>query len=649
MAGSESSVHGSNRGDEEPPVARAELRQLGDTLLQAMERMLNERLPAAGGRDHQHPNEESGDENSGFGDGFHGHHRGGQDGDRRARRWHGHDRHVHFHNEEEIHSESDGGFDDNENPFADHRRFGHHHGRRGGAGRAVHHGRHNRDDPDNIARVKLSVPKFTGREDADAYLEWEEQCDQIFRIHNLSNRRCIDLASVEFSGYALTWWNQIQESQLVLGRDHINTWDEMKRVMRRRFVPSSYQRDLRNRLQNLKQGSRSVDDYYKEMELLLVRTGTREDVESKMARFLHGLNDEISGFVEMFPYHNPPDLVDQAMRTERKIQQEVRRRTYGSQTLSAPWRKQQGETSYATGRSQTTARPTQSIGATKPMVSTTSAPSVQQQPQRSTTKSAAPSVASAAASSSHSREIVCHKCKGHGHIAAQCPSRRTMIVNEQGEWESESDQEDDAPRYDEEIVSEGSEIQPEEGDNNCFISRRALNVNVVQEDNEQRHNLFHTRGMIKDKLCRIIVDNGSCNNIASQELVDRLGLKQRRHPEPYKMQWLSDSGALRVNNMVTVPFSIGRYHDEMERDVVPMQACQLLLGRPWLFDRDAQICGRSNKVVLTYRGEKLTLLPLTPSEILKDDLKRKQRESEKQSCESHQHREKESPRPKKTP
>ena len=155
----------------------------------------------------------------------------------------------------------------------------------------------------------MSVLKFSGREDVDSYLEWKEQCDQIFRVHNLSDQRRVNLASVEFSGYALTWWNQVQENQLVLGRDHINTRAEMKRVMRRRFVPSSYQRDLRNRLQTLRQGSKSVDDYFKEMELLLVRSGIREDEDSKMARFLNGLNEEISGFVEMFLYNNLQALV----------------------------------------------------------------------------------------------------------------------------------------------------------------------------------------------------------------------------------------------------------------------------------------------------------------------------------------------------
>jgi hypothetical protein len=88
--------------------------------------------------------------------------------------------------------------------------------------------------------------------------------------------------------------------------------------------------------------------------------------------------------------------------------------------------------------------------------------------------------------------------------------------------------------------------------------------------------------MIKDKLYQIIVDNGSYNNIANQELVERMRLKQRRHPSPYKMEWLTNCGAMRVSNMVTVQLSIGKYHDQVDCSVVPMQACQLLLGGPWL-------------------------------------------------------------------
>jgi len=252
MTGSNSSIHGDRHGEEEPPVAWAELRQMADSLLQAMERMLDARIPANGQWAPQHQYDESGAENSGAGhdrfkDGhsggrWAGHH--GQDGGRA----HGHGRGHRVHSNDEEFDNCHQEEESDENPFDYDRRRADH------GDREHHHGHRNWEDSDNIARVKLSIPKFTGREDADTYLEWAEQYDQIFRVHNLSDQRRVNLALVEFSGYALTWWNQIQENQLVLGREYINTWEEIKQVMRRLFVPSSYQRDLDNRLQMLKQG-----------------------------------------------------------------------------------------------------------------------------------------------------------------------------------------------------------------------------------------------------------------------------------------------------------------------------------------------------------------------------------------------------------
>jgi hypothetical protein len=145
---------------------------------------------------------------------------------------------VRFEDEEfEDHEEGS----NDENPFGRGGRFDrrHHHRRADFEDRGFHRGRRQYDDPDNIARVKWNIPKFTGKENADEFLEWAEQCDQIFRVHNCSDQRRVDLASVELSGYALTWWNQVQENQLELGLGYINTWERMKQVMRRRFVPSS--------------------------------------------------------------------------------------------------------------------------------------------------------------------------------------------------------------------------------------------------------------------------------------------------------------------------------------------------------------------------------------------------------------------------
>jgi hypothetical protein len=47
-----------------------------------------------------------------------------------------------------------------------------------------------------------------------------------------------------------------------------------------------------------------------------------------------------------------------------------------------------------------------------------------------------------------------------------------------------------------------------------------------------------------------------------------------------------------------------------------MQACSLLLGHPWEFDTDAVDHGRTNKYTLVHKGKKITLLVLTPNEIV---------------------------------
>ena len=44
----------------------------------------------------------------------------------------------------------------------------------------------------------------------------------------------------------------------------------MKDVMRARFVPTYYNRDLFKKLQLLKQGTKSVEEYYKEMEIAMI-------------------------------------------------------------------------------------------------------------------------------------------------------------------------------------------------------------------------------------------------------------------------------------------------------------------------------------------------------------------------------------------
>jgi hypothetical protein len=74
-----------------------------------------------------------------------------------------------------------------------------------------------------------------------------------------------------------------------------------------------------------------------------------------------------------------------------------------------------------------------------------------------------------------------------------------------------------------------------------------------------------------------------------------------------------------------VHFFIGTYLDFVNCDVVPMQACSLLLGRPWQFDRESVHNGNTNQYSLIHAGKKIGLKPMTPEQILKHDLARASR------------------------
>lgn len=62
-------------------------------------------------------------------------------------------------------------------------------------------------------------------------------------------------------------------------------------------------------------------------------------------------------------------------------------------------------------------------------------------------------------------------------------------------------------------------------------------------------------------------------------MVEKLKLKTESHPQPCKLTWFRKGNEVKVNKRCLVQFSIGKnYHYEVLCDVVPMDACHLLLG-----------------------------------------------------------------------
>jgi hypothetical protein len=67
-------------------------------------------------------------------------------------------------------------------------------------------------------------------------------------------------------------------------------------------------------------------------------------------------------------------------------------------------------------------------------------------------------------------------------------------------------------------------------------------------------------------------------------------------------------------------FAIGPYHDVVECDIVPMQACHILIGRPGQIDKDSMHHDRLNQYSFLYHDKKIVLHPMSPEAIMHNDV-----------------------------
>ncbi|XP_016734050.1 uncharacterized protein [Gossypium hirsutum] len=325
----------------------------------------------------------------------------------------------------------------------------------------------------------------------------------------------------------------------------------------------------------------------------MIRADIQEDREATMARFLAGLNREIANVVELQHYIEVVDMVHMAIKVEKQLKRKGTTRAYPN-TNPSKWG-QSTSKGFPTNRTKDSSTISK---ANKPIAESSKGKALE-------------------SSTARSRDIKCFKCLGRGHIASQCPNRCTMVIRADGEIETEDEEENDPESNSE--VEEDLE-QPVEGE--LLVVKRSLSLQSV-EDEQQRENIFHSRCQVQGKVCSIIIDGGSCTNVASTLMVEKLGLSTTKHPNPYKLQWLNDGGELKLTKQVLVSFSIGKYSDEVLCDALPMHAGHLLLGRPWQFDRRVMHDGYTNRYSFKHLGKNVTLAPLTPKQVYEDQQKLK--------------------------
>jgi len=145
-----------------------------------------------------------------------------------------------------------------------------------------------------------------------------------------------------------------------------------------------------------------MDAYFKEPKTLSTNINMYEREESKMARFVSGLKREIQDVVKLYEYTSLEKLVHLPIKVESQLSKKNSlKNSHNDCFYHTSWTYKQKSTSTfpSNFKKESTYKPKDS----KPL------PSTPISPTKTSSK-------------------ICFKCLGFGHIAANCPTKRTMMV-----------------------------------------------------------------------------------------------------------------------------------------------------------------------------------------------------------------------------
>jgi hypothetical protein len=111
------------------------------------------------------------------------------------------------------------------------------------------------------------------------------------------------------------------------------------------------------------------------------------------------------------------------------------------------------------------------------------------------------------ASTGKSSKVQCRNYTGLGHFSRECPTTRIMVPLDDGGYKSTSDYEEETLAliaHEEQCAAaptdqEAHYMAADYADKfPSLIAQRVLSAQVTKAEPNQRHNLFHTTGVVKD-------------------------------------------------------------------------------------------------------------------------------------------------------
>ena len=449
-----------------------------------------------------------------------------------------------------------------------------------------------RDAFKSISRDNLDgIPTYGGNLNGEELLEWIDALGNHFDYKEVAEEKRVNVAKSRLKGSALVWWNMMQEERLQEGKKKIVSWERMKIRLKAQFLPKDYEVQLHKKLQNLKQRELDVSSYTEEFHKLSLRAKKHENEVEKLARYMNGLRTNIQDEISILT----PDSVHKCFQLALRAEEKFKRRHEQQQ-------KQRGGRSFR-------GRGTFGRGPNAAKIEENSPLEGHGDSSRGSfrgTYRGRSNFRGRWGQGGRNTPVFtgrCYHCNQVGHSISRCPERASG--SHVGERRTHLVQEEDTTST---MTAIGKAGPTTDGEN--LMVKRTLLKMPQRKEPRQRKSLFRTTCKSHGKICKVIVDSGSTENIVSLEMVEKLKLKRLPHHNPYKVSWLNKGQHVLVDEQAWVEFEIGEYKDRVLCDILPMDACHLLLGRPWQHDVKSTHDGEKNSYIIVKDGKKYQMDPL---------------------------------------
>ncbi|PKU79208.1 RNA-directed DNA polymerase [Dendrobium catenatum] len=392
----------------------------------------------------------------------------------------------------------------------------------------------------------------------------------------------VKYVACRLKGGASAWWLQLLQNRMREGKTPIRSWGRLKQLMRRHFLPTDFEQLLYLQYQQCRQGSRPVHEYTEEFYRLSARNNLRESENQLVARYIGGLKENLQDKLELNSIWSLSQAVNFALKAESQLQRHYRSTTNRRTFMEG------------------------SAGSSKVVTLTTKVSEVPSAPTNTATefKGGAKTRAPVRENPYAKPNVIkCFRCLQPGHKSNECPSRHQVQL-------AEGEEEIDQSGIQDDIEDGVEEVLADDGEPLLGVMKKMLLAPRTPVET-QRHKLFRTKCTINDKVCELVIDSGCTENIISKAAVQALQIKTTRNPNPFKISWVKKGVDFLVSDLCKITFSIGkRYICQVTCDIMDMDVCQLILGRPWQYDTGAVHDGRSNTYTVEVKGKKLKLMPV---------------------------------------